>query len=799
MLSGESRFAKATEDIEAVKSYLHNEQWKEGAAEPHKEADGKLPNRFEEEKYECEIRRLTDILREERIEWIDLLKVDAQWAEMNVLRGLEEEDWNKIGQIVMEVNDRKDSESDGGLEKIKEFLKRKGYEVAIEQDELLIGTGRYNLYAKKDKSVKQPEESLWKEVSIDDPWDEVSEEGLMTYVRERLPSYMAPAKIILMEEFPLTQNGKVDRRALPRPEEFAKEIEIEENEHRNVYEEIINGIWKEVLKVERVRRIDNFFELGGHSLLGTQMISRVREALGVQLPLRVLFESPTVAGLAQAAEQMHQAGRQAETRPIRPVVRENRLPLSFAQQRLWFLDQLEPGNPFYNYLMAVRLTGGLDFVALERTLNEIIRRHESLRTGFLSVDGESAQVIAEPQPVELPMIDLSELERGRAEQISRSLAWQESQEAFDLGRGPLLRVRLVRLSPEEYIALLAMHHIVSDGWSLRILIREIAVLYSAYIEGRESPLGELPIQYADYAVWQREYLSGEALESQLRYWREKLGGDLPVLELPLDYPRPAVQSYRGASENFAIGEEITSGLKHLSRKNGATLFMTLLAAFKVLLTRYSGQSEIVVGSPIAGRTRAEVEGLIGFFVNTLVLRTDLSGEPSFEEVLSRVRETALGAYTHQDVPFERLVEELRPERSLSYAPLFQVMFLLEDRQFDNFTISNIAPTILHVETGISRFDIEFIIFEKLGALTGQVRYSTDLFVSGTIIRFINHYSNLLKSIVLAPDQIISNLFMLNEIETDGYSASDFPEADFSQADFENFILEYRKHWLGNEQ
>jgi non-ribosomal peptide synthetase component F len=227
--------------------------------------------------------------------------------------------------------------------------------------------------------------------------------------------------------------------------------------------------------------------------------------------------------------------------------------------------------------------------------------------------------------------------------------------------------------------------------------------------------------------------------------------------------------------------------------------MTLLAAFKVLLTRYSGQSEIVVGSPIAGRTRAEVEGLIGFFVNTLVLRTDLSGEPSFEEVLSRVRETALGAYTHQDVPFERLVEELRPERSLSYAPLFQVMFLLEDRQFDNFTISNIAPTILHVETGISRFDIEFIIFEKLGALTGQVRYSTDLFVSGTIIRFINHYSNLLKSIVLAPDQIISNLFMLNEIETDGYSASDFPEADFSQADFENFILEYRKHWLGNEQ
>ncbi|RMF36691.1 MAG: non-ribosomal peptide synthetase, partial [Chloroflexi bacterium] len=363
---------------------------------------------------------------------------------------------------------------------------------------------------------------------------------------------------------------------------------------------------------------------------------------------------------------------------ILPRKREgNALPLSFAQQRLWFLDQLAPNTPLYNIPDAIRLRGPLDVAVLERSLNEIVRRHESLRTTFRATDGKPVQVIAPTLKLPLPLVDLSGLPKAAREAEVQRLATEEAQRPFDLSRGPLLRVTLLRLGDEEHVALLTMHHIISDGWSMRVLVQELAALYDAFSHGRPSPLPDLPIQYADFALWQREWLQGEVLEEQLAYWKQQLSGSPPVLELPTDRPRPPVQSFRGAHRPFMLPRPLSQAIKALCRREGVTPFMLLLAAFQTLLHRYTGQDDISVGTPIANRNRAEIEGLIGYFANTLVLRTDLSGDPPFRELLKRVREVALGAYAHQDLPFEMLVDALQPERDLSHTPLFQVMFVLQ--------------------------------------------------------------------------------------------------------------------------
>ncbi|MGH7931425.1 MAG: condensation domain-containing protein, partial [Candidatus Binatia bacterium] len=362
---------------------------------------------------------------------------------------------------------------------------------------------------------------------------------------------------------------------------------------------------------------------------------------------------------------------------IAPVSRDPTLPLSFAQERLWFLDQLEPGSTVYNMPGVFRLKGPLNVAVLKQSLNEIVRRHEALRTTFRSVEGSPQQVVASGLTLPLPVMDLSHRCESDRENEARRLAAEEARRPFDLSRGPLLRAILLRLHQEEHFLLLNMHHIVSDGWSMGVFFREISVLYEAYSNGKPSPLAELPIQYADYAVWQRNRLQGEVLETQLSYWEKQLE-DISTLDLPTDRPRPAAQSFRGARLSLELSKELTEGLKALSRKERVSLFMTLLAAFQTLLHRYTGRDDIAVGSPIAGRNRAEIEGLIGFFINTLVLRADLSGNPTFRELLARVREAALGAYDHQDVPFEKLVQELHPERNLNQSPLFQVMFVLQN-------------------------------------------------------------------------------------------------------------------------
>ncbi|HEY0411492.1 MAG TPA: condensation domain-containing protein, partial [Candidatus Dormibacteraeota bacterium] len=476
---------------------------------------------------------------------------------------------------------------------------------------------------------------------------EADADALREHLRRSLPEYMVPSVFVALERIPLTPNGKLDVKALPAPDlASAGERYVAP---RTPAEEVLAEIWAEVLRLERVGVEESFFALGGHSLLATRVISRVRQVFGVEMPLRALFEGPTVAELAGRVEEIRRAGAPALP-PVVPTERTAALPLSFAQERLWFIDRLDPGSAVYNIPVAWRLEGALDQAALERSLGEIVRRHEALRTVFAEVDEAPVQVVAPFGAFALPVEDLSGLGEADREAAVRRRAGEEAARPFDLSEGPLFRAALLRLAAEDHVLLLVVHHIVSDGWSMGVLYRELSVLYEAYREGRTSPLPELGVQYADYAAWQREHLRGEVLDRQLAYWKERLAGAPELLEVPTDHPRPAVQTFRGAHERIQLSVELLERLQALGRSEGATLYMVLLGAFQVLLSKYSGSDDVVVGSPIAGRTRGEVEALIGFFVNTLVLRADLSGEPTFLDLLRRVRATALAAYAHQDVP-----------------------------------------------------------------------------------------------------------------------------------------------------
>jgi amino acid adenylation domain-containing protein len=587
---------------------------------------------------------------------------------------------------------------------------------------------------------------------------------LLSQLRRVLPEYMVPSVLVEMDELPQTTSRKVDRRALARMEVSSGHLEESYRAPRTPVEEGLCGLWQELLHVERVGVKDNFFELGGHSLLGTQLVSWVREAFGVELALRELFESPTVVGLAEKVEAGLRGGESAVAPPLVAASRDGELPLSYAQQRLWFLDQLEPGSVGYNIPIAVRLTGRLDVDALERTLNEVVRRHEVLRTRFVAVRGEPVQVIEAEAQVTMPVVDLTELPTEQREAEARKLAAAEAQTPFDLSAGPLLRVKVLRLDAEEHVVLFNMHHIVSDGWSTGILVREVATLYEAYIEGRESPLEDLPIQYADYAVWQREWLQGEVLEQQLNYWRQQLGGELPVLQLPTDRPRPAVSTYRGATHSHILPAELAIPLKALGRREGVTLFMTLLAALQTLLSRYIGQEEVAVGADIANRTRVETEGLIGFFINLLVLRTRVRGHESFRELLLRVRETTLGAYAHQDVPFDKLVEALQPDRTTSQTPLFNVLFVMQNTPRIDFALPGLRIDSFEGEHSIAKFELTLFVSETQHGLITNWKYSTDLFSESAISKIAQQFETLLQHVVAEPDAQLDDLTIEAETE-----------------------------------
>ncbi|MBW4477607.1 MAG: amino acid adenylation domain-containing protein [Tolypothrix brevis GSE-NOS-MK-07-07A] len=586
---------------------------------------------------------------------------------------------------------------------------------------------------------------------------------LRGFLEAKLPSYMIPAAFVTLEALPLTPNGKVDRKALPAPE-FTQVSSSNIIPPSTTIENLLAGIWSEILGIEQVGISNNFFELGGHSLIATRVISQIRQVFQVELPLRYLFEKPTIAGLAKEIEKAIKVDSAFEVTNIEQIERTQELPLSFAQQRLWFLAQLEPDSPFYNIPAAVRLQGQLNVEALQESFNEIVNRHEALRTNFQTREGQAVAVISQEKPITLSILDISNLEANQQQAEIKQQAAQAAQQPFDISSDHLLRVKLLRLSEQEHIVLLTMHHIVSDGWSIGVLVEELATLYQAFCQGQFSPLPTLPIQYVDFAGWQRQWLQGQVLENQISYWLKQLENAPKVLELPTDYPRPAIQTYRGATYSFELSKELSASLNKLSQQQGSTLFMTLLASFQILLWRYTGQQDIVVGSPIANRNRAEIEGLIGFFVNTLVLRTSLVGNPRFEELLKRVREVALGAYAHQDLPFELLVEQMQPQRSLSHAPLFQVMFVLQNAPMSGLELPGLTLTQLESDSGSAQFDLTLYMTETESGLVGSFEYNTDLFAQSSIQRMVGHLQTLLEAIVANPQRRLSDLPLLTEFE-----------------------------------
>ncbi|WP_345130507.1 amino acid adenylation domain-containing protein, partial [Dactylosporangium darangshiense] len=581
---------------------------------------------------------------------------------------------------------------------------------------------------------------------------------LRDHLARTLPEHMIPAAYVRLDELPLTRNGKIDRNALPAPEAVRPDVATGYRRSRTPTEDLLAGIWCEVLGLEQVGVDDNFFELGGHSLLATQVVSRIRSIFAMELLLVTIFAHPTVAGLAAVIDG---GGHAAAAPPVTPVPRSGPLPLSFAQQRLWFLTQLEPGSIEYNTPRPLPMTGKVDVRALAAAIAALIGRHEALRTRLVAdADGVPHQVIdPAPERFDLPVLDLG----GEPDPAAAARAWvlADGQVPFDLGTGPLLRATLVRIAPDEHILSLTTHHVTGDEWSAAILRRELEVLYAAHRDGVAPDLPSLPVQYADFAVWQRNWLSGDVLDEQLGFWRATLAG-APALELPADRPRPPIRSTDGAVIDFTVPAGVVDGLRGVARAAGASMFMTVFGALNVLLARYTGQEDVVVGTPIANRNRAEIEGLIGFFVNTLVLRTDLSGDPTFAELLGRIRERTLAAYAHQDLPFEQLVDALDVDRDRSRTPLFQVMFryVTGDGPAPQVDVAEPMPAPMPV-----KYDLSVSLGEVDGMLVGSVEYSTALFDDARMVRLVGHLRRVLAGVAVGGSVRLSEVPVLTSVES----------------------------------
>jgi len=600
---------------------------------------------------------------------------------------------------------------------------------------------------------------------------------LRELARRKLPDYMVPSTFVPLAAFPLTPNGKLDRKSLPRPEAvvgsgsvFASPAFLASPPPFSsssavglpapVAEEAIAEIWRGVLGVEQARPQDNFFELGGNSILATQLVSRLRQALKWEVPLRLAFEFPTIEGLTRSLQASRQAGAPL---PAHQMISRRKnsgeFPMSFAQRRLWFLDQLEPG-PHYNDHFGLRLAGTLDAAILEKALNEIIRRHEALRSVFSAGEGRPVQAVLPALRLNLRIMDLSERSPADREREAEALAVQQARTLFDLKSGPLMRGSLLRLAPDEHVLVLTFHHLVMDGWSRGAFLRELTALYEAFLAGRASPLPELPIQYADFAAWQQRWLDEGGSESGLAYWKEQLRDAPALLELPTDRPRPAMQTYRGARHSISLDKALIDKLTALAHQEGCTLFMVLVAAFQALLARYSGREDVVIGTPVANRNHAETERLIGYFLNVLVLRGDLSGDPQFVDLLGRARRMALAAYAHQDLPFEKLVAELQPARHLGYSPVFQVLFILQNAPKAGDGFGGLTWQPFEIDTGISKFDLTLNLEETAEGCAGWIEYATDLFDADRIVRFADDFRALLEGVAARPNARLSHLPLL---------------------------------------
>ena len=622
-------------------------------------------------------------------------------------------------------------------------------------------------YWPRQESAEEPTIGhTWSVYSNNPLWGKVVRDlvpRLRDHAQQRLPKYMIPSAFFPLETLPLTPNGKINRKDLPTIglESLTSETFVAP---RSSAEKELSTIWASLLGLDQIGIHHNFFELGGHSLLATQVISRIRKSFSIELPLRTLFETPTIAGLGTKVEQLLTQSSNHHLPSIEPINRQEKLLLSFAQQRLWFLDQLEENSATYNIATAFELRGALDVRALEKAIQTLIQRHQTLRTCFHKEGGTPIQVIVTEVNFNLVIHDLQTHSENQQAAEVKQLVKEEAQKPFDLSLAPLIRVSLLRLRSNVYVLMLTMHHIISDGWSMGILKQELSILYQAYDQGKANPLAELPIQYVDFSHWQRQWLEGHVLQRQLKYWKQQLADAPPILELSADHPRPSMQSYQGGIVHFNLSPHLTRKLKNLSHQADSTLYMTLLAGFATILYRYTNQEDIVIGSPIANRRRSEVESIIGFFVNTLALRIKLKDSLSFFQLIIAVRQISLDAYAHQDLPFEKLVEELQPERSLSYSPLFQVMFILQNAPKKKFELANITLTPLIIHTETAKFDLTLSLTETDGELKGAFEYSKDLFDEDRIERMVRHFQTLLERVVANPQEKISQTPILRKAE-----------------------------------
>jgi natural product biosynthesis luciferase-like monooxygenase protein/amino acid adenylation domain-containing protein/non-ribosomal peptide synthase protein (TIGR01720 family)/FkbM family methyltransferase len=747
-------YADAAEDEAITRAFLRNQDPR--LAE---HADELLEGRFAGQTVVCRLRTLSEVVREQLIERIDLLKIDVERCEVEVLNGIEDGDWAKIRQIVIEGHGHGKE-----ITALTDLLERRGFRVVAEDSGLLAETGLFNLYALRPEGEFPAAEGADSRELLPLVRRVASPAGLRAFLGSRLPEYMVPSTFVLLAELPRTPSGKIDRASLLELQGAGSGDEKDFVAPRTPTEEIMAALWTQLLGVERFGADESFFDLGGHSLLATQLVSRLRDVFGVEVRLRSLFDRPRLAELAAVVDAALGTEKLAEQAPIQPTPRTGDLPLSFGQQRVWFLDRLEGDPSAYHLPVGVRLTGILDAAALERSLAEVVRRHESLRTSFPEMAGRPVQVVSPSLPFSLPVLDLRAIPAVDREDFARGLAREEVRRSFDLARSPLFRVALLRLADNEHVLLATMHHIVGDGWSTGLLVAEVSALYEAFAAGLPSPLDELGLQYADFAAWQRGWMHGEALEKQLAYWRGQLAGMASTLPLPTDRQRPAVQTFRGARLFFALPVSLSAEIKRLGLSEGATLFMVVLAGFKALLHRYTGQRDVSVGSPVANRTRIELEKIIGLFINTLVLRTEVEPQQSFRALIGRVRAVAIGAYAHQTAPFEKVVEELQPERDLSRGPLFQVMFILQNTPMKPVDLPGLRLSPFAVDGGVSKLDLTLEMIEEGQGLRGSLEYSTDLFDRTTMLRFASHLQLLLAGLAAAPERSLSDLPLLSQPE-----------------------------------
>jgi amino acid adenylation domain-containing protein/FkbM family methyltransferase len=752
-------YADVATEREMVKRYVLNQQGKAPDDERFVADVGDvIDNRLRARTVTAQLRTLSSVVAEEGIERIDLLKVNVEKSELDVLRGLDADDWSKIRQAVIEV-DQQDH-----VEPITQLLERHGFEVMVEQDPVLRHTELCYVYAIRPSPEgrglirHQPAEAY---VPAELPADGavLTPASLRKRLQAQLPQYMVPAAFVLMDKLPLTANGKVDRQALPA-------VSLERSQPPQVAqpltetEQAVAAIWAELLKVEHIGRADDFFDLGGDSLLAIRAVARVRDVFGVDVQTRTLFEHPTLGDLATVLAAAK--GSRSEATRIERRAQGGPCALSFAQEQLWFLDQLAPGSPVYNIVDVIPVGGPYHADAMRRALHELARRHDILRTAFPQSDGHPQQVVDPAIELGVGDLDLRAVPAAERERAWRRVVRDEGRKPFDLARAPLLRATVVHVSDAEHRLLLTVHHIVADEWSMELIHQEILQLYEALAHGRPSPLAALPIQYADFACWQRAWLQGPVLEQEIAYWQNELAGARLVLDLPTDKPRPAVQTFRGATEGFELPRALLDRVKAMGRNEQATLFMTLEAGFAALLHRYTGQDDLLVGTPISGRTRSETERLIGCFLNTVVLRSRFSDGLTCRGLVRQVRERALGAYAHPDLPFERLVAALAPDRDASRTPLFQAMFVLHNP--DGVSQVSKVSGNRQLETGTSKFDLTLLLSETPHGLEGMIEYNTDLFEAETVRRMCGHYATLLEAMARDPEQRVATLPLLGDAE-----------------------------------